>query len=296
MIEDHSFITRKEAAQMMGVRPQSISNYITRGLISAQKRGNLIFINRKSFEDFLASEIGSELKNKEESIKRLIEEIREEESIYEEQKDILCSKIADLKAKGTLLSIANTKLFSSLILHIAENTFDEDNRRGYVIRRILGGSEIGEIARDLNLSHTRISQFLFSAIYQMKVNFLEIMENSKEADTLRKKTVLQHEHIERLRKELLSCRFRKTDADTEEVIKRLKSIKTIDFLSENDASVRTLNTLKHIPTLFDLVTSSPEQLRRNRGFGKKSLVELIEILERNGLRLSMYFSSGHTQG
>jgi DNA-directed RNA polymerase subunit alpha len=62
--------------------------------------------------------------------------------------------------------------------------------------------------------------------------------------------------------------------------------RTIDEL---DLSVRSINTLKNanIHTLRDLVRRSEKDMLEAKGFGKKSLEELQEVLEKLGLSLGM---------
>ena len=60
-------------------------------------------------------------------------------------------------------------------------------------------------------------------------------------------------------------------------------------LQDMDLSVRALNCLKsaEVETLGDLVRYHRADLLKFRNFGKKSLTELDELLERNGLAFGM---------
>jgi DNA-directed RNA polymerase subunit alpha len=63
-------------------------------------------------------------------------------------------------------------------------------------------------------------------------------------------------------------------------------------LQDIDLSVRALNCLKaaEVSTLGELVTYHRSDLLKFRNFGKKSLTELDELLERNGLSFGMDIS------
>jgi DNA-directed RNA polymerase subunit alpha len=63
-------------------------------------------------------------------------------------------------------------------------------------------------------------------------------------------------------------------------------------LGEMDLSVRALNCLKsaEVETLGQLVRYHRADLLKFRNFGKKSLTELDELLERNGLAFGMDIS------
>lgn len=63
-------------------------------------------------------------------------------------------------------------------------------------------------------------------------------------------------------------------------------------LSDMELSVRALNCLKtgEVETLADLVACTKTALMKFRNFGKKSLVELEELVQRHGLELGMDLS------
>ena len=63
-------------------------------------------------------------------------------------------------------------------------------------------------------------------------------------------------------------------------------------LQDMDLSVRALNCLKaaEVETLGELVKYHRNDLLKFRNFGKKSLTELDELLERNGLAFGMDIS------
>jgi DNA-directed RNA polymerase subunit alpha len=63
-------------------------------------------------------------------------------------------------------------------------------------------------------------------------------------------------------------------------------------LQDMDLSVRALNCLKaaEVDTLGELVKYHRQDLLKFRNFGKKSLTELDELLERNGLAFGMDIS------
>ena len=65
-------------------------------------------------------------------------------------------------------------------------------------------------------------------------------------------------------------------------------------LEEFDLSVRTANCLKNanIQTVRELVSKSEREILEIKNFGKKSLEELQELLERLGLSFGMIGSAG----
>jgi DNA-directed RNA polymerase subunit alpha len=74
-------------------------------------------------------------------------------------------------------------------------------------------------------------------------------------------------------------------------MRALLSQKLVDL----DLSVRALNCLKaaEVDTLGELVTYHRADLLKFRNFGKKSLTELDELLEKNGLAFGMDITKYH---
>jgi DNA-directed RNA polymerase subunit alpha len=81
-----------------------------------------------------------------------------------------------------------------------------------------------------------------------------------------------------------------SDEFDEEVLKMRQLLKT--KLIDMDLSVRALNCLKsaEVETLGELVRYNKNDLLKFRNFGKKSLTELDDLLERNNLEFGMDIS------
>ena len=83
----------------------------------------------------------------------------------------------------------------------------------------------------------------------------------------------------------------KRDNAIDEEILRMRQLLN-QRLQDMDLSVRALNCLKaaEVDTLGELVKYHRNDLLKFRNFGKKSLTELDELLERNGLAFGMDIS------
>jgi DNA-directed RNA polymerase subunit alpha len=83
----------------------------------------------------------------------------------------------------------------------------------------------------------------------------------------------------------------KRDTALDEEILRMRQMLN-QRLQDMDLSVRALNCLKaaEVETLGELVKYHRNDLLKLRNFGKKSLTELDELLERNGLAFGMDIS------
>ena len=87
---------------------------------------------------------------------------------------------------------------------------------------------------------------------------------------------------------------KKNNSALDEEILRMRQLLN-QKLQDMDLSVRALNCLKaaEVETLGDLVRYHRADLLKFRNFGKKSLTELDELLERNGLAFGMDISRYH---
>jgi DNA-directed RNA polymerase subunit alpha len=89
---------------------------------------------------------------------------------------------------------------------------------------------------------------------------------------------------------------RKNSNALDEEILRMRQLLN-QKLQDMDLSVRALNCLKaaEVETLGELVKYYRADLLKFRNFGKKSLTELDELLERNGLAFGMDISRYRVQ-
>ena len=87
---------------------------------------------------------------------------------------------------------------------------------------------------------------------------------------------------------------KKNSSALDEEILRMRQLLN-QKLQDMDLSVRALNCLKQaeVETLGELVKYHRADLLKFRNFGKKSLTELDELLERNGLAFGMDISRYH---
>jgi len=93
----------------------------------------------------------------------------------------------------------------------------------------------------------------------------------------------------------LFINFDEAPIDAQEIEVNEEQDRLVDLLSRNveelELSVRSANCLKsgHIKTLFDLVTKNEQEMLKFRNFGRKSLNEILEILEGMDLQFGMSF-------
>ena len=93
---------------------------------------------------------------------------------------------------------------------------------------------------------------------------------------------------------VLEQETKKSSSALDEELLRMRQLLN-QRLQDMDLSVRALNCLKaaEVDTLGELVKFHRSDLLKFRNFGKKSLTELDELLERNGLAFGMDISRYH---
>lgn len=113
----------------------------------------------------------------------------------------------------------------------------------------------------------------------------------KEALTEAAKILIYHFMLFSDERIVLEEETKKTTSALDEEILRMRQMLN-QRLQDMDLSVRALNCLKaaEVDTLGDLVKYHRSDLLKFRNFGKKSLTELDELLERNGLAFGMDIS------
>lgn len=110
--------------------------------------------------------------------------------------------------------------------------------------------------------------------------------NSKEALTIAGKIL--KEHIEKFITEEIDEPFTQEEEEVDAEMQRIKNLLKTS-IEDLNLSVRSYNCLKsaNINTIGELVTRDEQDLLKFRNFGKKSLAELVEVIEGKDLHFGM---------
>lgn len=110
--------------------------------------------------------------------------------------------------------------------------------------------------------------------------------NSKEALTIAGKIL--KEHIEKFITEEIDEPFTQEEEEVDAEMQRIRSLLKTS-IEDLNLSVRSYNCLKsaNINTIGELVTRDEQDLLKFRNFGKKSLAELVEVIEGKDLHFGM---------
>jgi len=213
-------------------------------------------------------------------------------------------KAGDLNKAMTEFEVLNPDL---VICHLEPKTkldftFTIEKGRGYVPseENRPDTTEIGLIAVDsvftpiINVKYSiepyRVEQ---KTDYEKLVIEIETDGSIRPKDALKEAAKILIHHFMLFSDERITVEIEEkplTEEFDEELLKMRQQLKT--KLSDMDLSVRALNCLKtaEVDTLGDLVKFTKNDLLKFRNFGKKSLTELDELLDKHKLHFGMDIS------
>lgn len=276
----------KDAAERIGVDRQTIRNWIERGFI---KQVNSDGKNFYVVEDEINEIVKSNIVGLKEKIVKIERDLQQE---YDKEFRIL----HDLRREVFMLDKFGKRLTSKDFFISVANMLESFGilcaRERDIVVKLIMGEDIVRIADDFYLSRQRVAQIYFKACRKTR-NVEKIKVIMEDYDRLRQENALlinENESLGRILKmnEKLEDDEIKTDMikaeDNDDLIKMLNtSILDLGF------SVRTLNCLKFADceTVADIVRFQANELLRFRNFGKKSLQEIQDFFDLNGLEFGM---------
>ncbi len=271
-------ITRKEAAERLGVTPESVSNYVRRGIL---KRPNLEgsrtdHITYASFHNLeLQLADITECQQQAEKMKQRMQQAKAE--YYDTWRQF---------RRQTLL-VCFSERFSPLIKEImlfVSSDDDTANRRWRIAMAALeGDSTLEEIADREGVTRARVIQLMASTwktFRSMAKNYRGLEAENKQL----------RERIETLKTANTSLSKKLDDQHLADVYNNTELSPIFSTkVSDMSYSIRVQNCLKaaDIETIGELVEKTERELIECRNFGKKSLGELRDSVESLGLRFGM---------
>jgi hypothetical protein len=252
---------------MLGCSPQTISNWVKRGILRSHKVNNMVLIDKVSIEQLLdtASEVAEMEKKLLDRKKDLLTEIERMERKTINLGDVTLYTIRDRMLRSIIdqtIAIANDKL---------------DKKDAEMVSSLLYGKSSLEIAKEMGYNDLYVRNHLHKAI--------PIIIDSLDYSALREENQRLLEENRELSEELNQIRERKQPS-------MLRNIRNTPFevrIEKMDFSVRVINGLSELDcfTLADLVTTDELSLMKSRRMGGGSVNEIKSKLESLGLRLGM---------
>lgn len=262
-------ITRHEASELLECTPQTISNWVEKGLINGHVVGRVVMIDRNSITKYLdtAKDVVI-LEKKLISLKKeLMNDIEKYGNDIKDLKDTL-------ECPGVPIKIYRTFMLS--LIKISKHILSDKELD--IITRLIKGNKLEAIAEIYGYSNYRILQIgLYST--QKIQSFIETYDLLNEIDKLRKEN-------EKLRKRVSDIKI--GIKGNEEVQSSEKSPFDIKINCFN-ISKRAINATLSIGcvSLGDLVRLDKQTLRQTPNIGIKVIVELDDFLKKLGLKWGM---------
>ena len=258
-------LTRHQAAEILGVCDQTVSNYCKEGLLGSWKgKGNKLYVNSYDVEKYknqLKMIYANELliKSKQRELDDMRRKLSAEE--IELRKVITCEHRHNF---GRGLSGLVKNLFRSFIVPYTSE------RDVIVICEFVDGHSLTEIADKLGISVERCRQLLVRSMKHFD-DFIKIHERWKDY----RETIEENESL-RKEIEMLKKRYEPEPVNEEDriYISNLLSVNIADL----NVSVRVLRAIESsgwgVVTVGDLVKHSRLSLLSLRNFGEKCLREV----------------------
>lgn len=264
-MNSNDYISRTEAAELLGVDRQTISNYMDKGMISWKQIGKKKYVPRSDIE--MMKENILEYKANCDTINALISE----------QKAEMARLKAEFKSKRAAMGNAADMMdvFINLVREVMlthkDCLVDREKRIVDIMcqERDHFGINMKDVAEDFLLTRERIRQIINKTMSKLTKR---VSEREKDFKALQA-------HCDELESKMDATRA------IEKFSRDIYEKKIVDC----ELSVRTLKCLKKagVDTVGDLVMHSKYDLLKYRNFGKKSLSELEEFMESFGLRFGM---------
>ena len=289
-------ISRKDAAEILGVNPQTISNYAERGIIHERRARGHCFYHLAEIESLAECPGLKDTEQIQAEICKMQEEIREQYTLTYNEYNLRVKEFH--KAFGDR---SQWERYRQIVMTLVQLTCDDLTvREKGIISRILDCDSFDHIAHCYGISYERTRQVFMKGLRKMLRYSDKIQEREKRItdamDKLQSEKNSLMEENERLKLALID-----KQADAEE--KRKESLAVINSielyrtckpftipLADIGLSVRAFNCCKSkdIRTIGELVSFKQSDLMKLRNFGRKSMNELEELLARYGLRFGMW--------
>lgn len=271
-------MTRSEAAEYLGVTPQTVSNWVANGILKGKRlqeeRKRDILIDKTTIEALC-----DDLKTVEESRLKLQSQIQEIHRLDEEIEARLTLIRSSLGLiNNSRLGQASRRTIYRLLILLCNDFFTYNELE--VVKMMMDGERIDYIADKLNVSTQRVAQIAVKAANRMR--YVESIPRLKQdIRDLRSKLSLAEKTIAE-RDEYITYLESQVDGKALEEEKRPILDKR---LSDCDLSVRAINCCRKadIFTVGQLTMRRKVDMYKIRHMGEKSVRELNTLLVNNGL-------------
>ena len=282
-------ISRQDAAEILRTDPQTVSNWIEKGVLRGKMIGRIQMVDGNTIEALFDT-----LKDLDES-KKIIGRLQQEN--YEKACELRKTRdewLLDLAmVNGLEKPTKLLRMITSMIDSVSDDIMADRERN--ILKYYLDGSEFEAIGDEYGLTRERVRQIIEKAM--RKLGSLEPY-----GDVLNRCSELENENLmlkatlKRQEAELDALRGKKDEAEDSTLSEQDRQVLELlnTRLVDMNLTVRALNCLKaaDLETFADLVKCQKTDLLKFRNFGRKSLGELDDLLENESERTGVRFSFG----
>lgn len=274
-MQNSKYLTRQEAANIIGVSAQTITNWYEAGKLPGNMENKRLYLAKEA-----VMKLNSTLKEYNIDTKWVESLKAEQNKVVEEYK----SSIQNYKEMIGLLNSSNNigfKInFLTTILYLGEDDYRLREREINIISELLHGKTFEEISEWSRLTSERVRQIAEKGLRRL--------HNYKSYEKL-------HQENQELKKELkdLKVLMRFGDLSEREIENRLSIAEVLSKDVEDFGfSVRCIQSFRSvdIKTIGDLIKFGKSNLLALKNFGKKSFAEIDDVLHKLEQDYKMEFS------
>lgn len=290
------FITASQAAEMCGVTTMTIRNLCKAGVLSYRMQSHMFCPKEADVKKYAKSifEVHKAHVNIKDYSERIWKEERELSDKLHEMQTKYRERMLRLEMfpkrieaiKETLCAVLNA--VSKYMPYEGSIVTERDIRMCW---SALQGKSFEEIGKEHGLTEKSARQAWYKALRKFVYTRSIFRHLEEQNDKLREKINKQLDEIEHLKAQLEGREYIETDEE-----RRMNDLLNTS-IDDLDLSKRSLNCLQcaGIWTMRDLCQYHRADLLKFRNFGKRSLTELDELLDNNGLYFGMDLSKYGTK-
>ena len=291
----------REAEQKTGMSRQTLTNWIDSGLLPGMRTSRSIWISSEAIERLSQTTVNTV------SLREEVEKLNEQ---FKSQKAELEEKTAEINVRiremNSALEDCGVKEVRRDVVDRMLKIFGErlNCREKFIMERLMKGENVQDVSFTLGLTEKRLWQIFNHGMYRldestsilaenerlkeenkrlmnehavMKDAYVHVREKNVELESKLQVHHIFHDNVEPYNSSQLS-------KEEKELVLTLKK-KLIDY----HLSARTMSSMKRadIETIGDLVSHNKMDLLKIRDFGKKSLLELDDLVDSLNLTFGM---------
>lgn len=285
-------ITRQEAAAMLRVEPQTVTNWINKGVLRGKTVGRITMVDGDTITKLFDSL--EELADSEKAIKELLEKS------YEQERELKRANEEWLKDAAMVNGLEKPIRLIRMIHSMIDNLGIMNDNERVILKNYFDGSDFEWIASNFGITRERTRQIIEKAIRKLGVlePYGDVVSRRNELEsankTLKDMLEAQSAELAELREKLKITvadeKARNGVSEKDRAVYEALNIKLFDL----NLSVRVLHCLKSadLETFGDLVKCQKIDIYKCRNFGMKSLAELDDLLEAMSKSVGVRFYFG----